>query len=123
MVDLGSFGGTTSEAAGINDLGIVVGGSELPGNSADAAFVYYGSGQIENLNNLVDPSLGWYLAGADSVNNSSQIVVEGYQAGKPDHALLLTPLPEPSSLLLLCSAALGIILLVTFAKAYRSLRC
>ena len=97
MTDLGSFGGTISEANGINDLGVVVGGASYPGNSVGHAFVYYGSGDIQDLDYLVDQSLGWTIDNAFGVNDQGQIAAVGYQQGMPEHAVLLTPLPEPTT--------------------------
>jgi probable HAF family extracellular repeat protein len=67
--DLGTLGGTTSEANGISSSGIVVGGSYTTGNSSYDAFVY-SNGIMEALN-IGDPSQGVY---AKSVNNAGQVV-------------------------------------------------
>ena len=71
MSDLGTFGGQLSCAYGVNDFGVVVGGADLPGDSylSSRGFVYYGSGAIQNLNNLVDPSLGWTIEGGVAIND------------------------------------------------------
>ena len=55
MTDLGTFGGQIGGAEAINDFGVVVGGADLPGDLTGHGFVYYGSGTIEDLNDLVDP--------------------------------------------------------------------
>ena len=91
---------------------MVVGGADLPGDSyvSSRGFVYYGSGAIEDLNNLIDPSLGWTIADAVAINDRGQIAAEGYYQGSEDaHAVLLTPIeaPEPSTLCLLCAAIFG----------------
>ncbi len=122
MTDLGSFGGSASEANGVNDFGVVVGGSDLVLNSASHAFVYYGSGTIQDLNDLVDPTLPWAIGNAFAVNNSGQIAAAGSLPGMPEHALLLTPVPEPSSFLLFCSAGFALILAMTGAGPIDSRR-
>ncbi len=109
MIDLGTFGGDTSYALGVNDDGAVVGYSALPGDLVAHAFIYYGSGAIQDLNNLIDPSLGWTLGGAEAINDSGQIAADGYQEGGYYHALLLTPVPEPSSLCLVTAAVLAVL--------------
>jgi probable HAF family extracellular repeat protein len=95
MTNLGSFGGTESSANGENDEGLVVGYSALPGDSISHAFVYSGSGPIQDLNDLIDPTLGWTLTNAQAINSMGQIAAEGYQVGGEDQAVLLMPVPEP----------------------------
>ena len=107
MTDLGTFGGEFGLAFGINDSGFVVGSADFPGDETGAAFVYFGSGTIENLNDLVNPSLGWNIGGALAINDSGQIMAEGYQPGGNYHALLLTPVPEPFTLCLLIVVSCG----------------
>jgi probable HAF family extracellular repeat protein len=104
MTDLGTFGGLYGEALAVNDYGVVVGSADLSGDESGAAFVYHDGGAIENLNDLVDPSLGWNIGGAVAVNDSGQITAEAYQQGGPDHGILLTPVPEPSSRSLMLAA-------------------
>ncbi len=111
MTDLGTFGGQSSFATGINDFGLVVGAAYFPGDSVGHGFVYYGSGAIQDLNNHVDPSLGWTIEVADAINDRGQIAAEAYQENGDYHAVLLTPTPEPepSSLCLLIVAGLGVL--------------
>jgi len=96
MADLGTLGGNSSEALGVNDQGWVVGDSLLPEGSAEqvSAFVYDGT-TMWNLNDLIDPSLGYTLYYAYDINNSGQIVVEAANPDRTVCALLLTPIPEP----------------------------
>ena len=110
MSDLGTFGGQSSIAEGVNDFGVVVGVADLPGDSYLSAggFVYYGTGSIQDLNNLVDPSLGWTINGAVAVNDQGQIAAWAYQQYDEVHAVLLTPTPEPSSLCLLNVVAVAV---------------
>ena len=67
----------------------------------------YECGGMQNLNDLIDPSSGFYLVSATAINDSGQIVGEGYNAAGQNDAFLLTPVPEPepSSLCLLIVAA------------------
>ncbi len=81
LTSLPSFGGTLNTGYGINDYGEIVGGSTYPGNTTGGGFVYFGSGPIEDLNNLVDPSLGWAIGNAWAVNDRGQITVTGTQPG------------------------------------------
>jgi probable HAF family extracellular repeat protein len=106
--DLGTLPGLTgSKALGINSSGVVVGISYIGGGN-DTAFVYSGSGTMQDLNSLIDPSLGVSLYQANAINDLGQIVGFGHFADG-DHAFLLTPVPEPSSAILLgvCILAVG----------------
>jgi hypothetical protein len=66
------------------------------------AFLYSG-GVMTDLNTLIDPTSGWVLQTAQAINDSGQITGYGIIGGQT-HAFLLTPIPEPSSVVL---AALG----------------
>jgi probable HAF family extracellular repeat protein len=107
MLDIGNLGGSINTfALGINDLGQVVGSSEapVPGWPARAyhAFLWErGTGMLD-LNDLIAPNSEWVLGEAVATNNRGQIVGTGtYRGG--GGVFLLTPVPEPSSLLaLLC---------------------
>jgi probable HAF family extracellular repeat protein len=99
-----------SSASGINNSGQVVGFAVLPTRSY--AFLY-SNGDIIDLNTLIDTNLGVYLDYAFDINDSGQIVALGhyYKGDKPGTAFLLTPIPEPSSFLLLCLGISGFLAL------------
>ena len=72
----------------INNLGQVVGEGRL-----------YAGGQISDLNDLISPTSGWTIDYSTSINDAGQIVGWGEAPGGAGaHGLLLTPVPEPSSL-------------------------
>jgi len=110
MTDPGTFGGQIGAANAINDFGVVVGGADFPGDLSGHAFVWYGSGPIQDLNDLVNPSLGLTIEDALAINDNGQIAAEAYQQGGEYHAILLTPIqtPEPSSFGLLLAAIIGV---------------
>jgi probable HAF family extracellular repeat protein len=81
FMDLGSLGGKTGSTAGINELGQVVGASQIA-SGTNRAFVYEGGGMIADLNSLVTAPLTYNgaavtLTSAVSVNNFGQIVATG----------------------------------------------
>lgn len=47
------------------------------------------SGPPQNLNDLIDPTSGWFLTSARGINNQGQIVGAG-RIGGATHAFLLT---------------------------------
>ncbi len=64
LTDLGNLAspGWYSDAAGVNDLGQVVGGYSLDPTSANvAAFIYTQAHGMQNLNDLIAASSGWNL--------------------------------------------------------------
>jgi probable HAF family extracellular repeat protein len=88
MTDLGTLGGDVSCAYSININGQIVGLSYLSDNVTCHAFLCTNSGSMLDLNNLVDTnSLGTYLLGASGINDSGQIIANGFNG----HAYLLTP--------------------------------
>ena len=105
MQDLGVLpGGNWSDAYGINNHGLIVGSADI--DYGGRAFLY-GDGIMADLNDMIDPSLGWRLISATAVNDMGQIVGYGTspsdtQFGQED-GFLLTPIatPEPSTLVLL----------------------
>ena len=89
-----------AENQSINDSGQVVGRSNIAGDSAIHAFLYDGTEGMLNLNDLIPTGTGWELAYAYNINSSGQIVGFG-EIGGENHAFLMTPVPEPATLLLL----------------------
>ena len=97
-IDLGTSGFTQSDALSINSHGQIVG---ILGSEEKAAiFDPTGNGNNIILDTLIDPTLGWDLRVANSINDYGQIVGYGTIDGET-HAFLLTPIPEPTTLLLL----------------------
>ena len=91
MRDLGALPGSGwtssySSAHGINNSGQIVGDS-----ASGLAFIYSGSGPMQDLNNLIVPSSGLILRSANAISNNGQIVGYGTNSAGKDHAFLLTP--------------------------------
>jgi probable HAF family extracellular repeat protein len=96
--DIGTLGDLSSFASGINDGGQVV-GAALTASGEFHAFVHRGAGPMQDLNELIDPTLGWVLYDARGINDLGQIVGTGNHNGDI-RAFLLTPIPEPASIVL-----------------------
>ena len=124
MLDLGTLGTMYTGSGGnsINSLGHVVGSSDyfVPngegGYFVRAAFLY-SNGTMQNLNSLIDPTLGITLENAVGINDNDQILASGRTQNSRYETFLLTPVPEPTAIVLL---AFGLLVLATAIKAQRS---
>ncbi len=110
---LPTLGGTIdeSDAESINASGLAVGQSDAADDSGLHAVLYTSSSSIVDLNSDIDPTLGWTLTNAESINDAGDIVGVGTLDGVQE-AFLLTPnaaVPEPASLGLICAS--GVLLL------------
>lgn len=106
MNDIGTLGGTSSYGLGIDSFGHVVGYSDIPGNAEVHAFLYDMSRGMVDLNSEISSQSGWTLEVAEGINDLGQITGHGLIGGDR-HAFLLTPVPEPPSLILLAIGGLG----------------
>ena len=88
ILDLGTLGGATSSAYGINDLGQIVGTAETAGG-VPHAFIY-AEGTMTDLNDLLPADSGWLvLTQAKSINNNGQVVGTGITTDGYTHAFVL----------------------------------
>jgi probable HAF family extracellular repeat protein len=109
LTDLGSLSSYYSEANAINDAGLVVGVAQMNAQGVRHAFLWNGSAMLD-LNDLIDPMPGRVLYGAADINSSGQIVVAGSLSPYNGlGAFLLTPVPDPATLILLSAGLLGIL--------------
>lgn len=111
MTDMGNTG-EYSSAYGINDFGQILGSwNELPS-------AIYDNGEWLDLNELIDPALGIVLGGGVAINNNGQIALIGhYKNTYVGSSFLLTPIPEPSTLVHICIFSLAI-LAFSFCKKF-----
>jgi probable HAF family extracellular repeat protein len=102
--DLGLLPGFVGgEGRAINASGVVV-GALVNATGGNHAFVY--DAQMRDLNDLIPAGSGWVLATANGINDFGWIVGAGTLNGE-GRSFLLTPIPEPSALLLAGAAAAG----------------
>ena len=106
MKDLDGMSGSASWAYCVNNKGQVVGDRTV--NSVGYAFLYT-DGIMQDLNSLIPTSSEWELGHASSINDNGWIVGWGMNPSGQQHAFLLTPVPEPSTLVLLGAAAIGLL--------------
>jgi probable HAF family extracellular repeat protein len=90
MKDLGTLGGAVSRGLAINNHGIVVGESYLPGNFTQVAFVY-ARGKMTDLNTQVRLPEGWKLVGARDVNDKGEILARACNLEDCSYWARLTP--------------------------------
>jgi probable HAF family extracellular repeat protein len=118
LTDLGvTAGAVTSQALDINNGGHVVGTLVLESSGALNRGFIYRDGQMIDLNTLIEPSSGWVLRDAQGINDRGQIVGFGEINGQ-QHAYLLTPVPEPSTLIPWAVAA-GVLMFCLAIKSHR----
>jgi probable HAF family extracellular repeat protein len=105
--DLGTLG-LASRATDINNSGVAIGSSEISANVWHA-FVSFPGEPMADLNALLaNPIPGTVLVNANGLNDSGQIVGEMLLGDGATRAFLLTPVPEPASVVLCGVALVGV---------------
>jgi probable HAF family extracellular repeat protein len=103
---LGDDPGSQSFANDINNLGQVVGTSQIASGDFGPYHAFlWENGVMSDLNDLLIDNSGWVLSDAEAINENGQIVGTGLVNGET-HAFVLNPIsfepepvPEPSSVL------------------------
>jgi probable HAF family extracellular repeat protein len=106
MADLGTLDGDWSRASGVNNAGQIVGAADVLGHWAGHAFLWE-DGVMYDLNDLVLPGSDWILEAATDINEDGFIVGYGVNPDGYTRGFLLTPIPEPSVLVLLLLGGFG----------------
>jgi probable HAF family extracellular repeat protein len=102
------LGGSQTVAFSVNDYNQIVGGTTLLDGSY-RAYLYTDTSGLIDLNSLA-PINGWTLEAATGINDSGQIVAQGFNAQGASHAFLLTPVPEPAALTILAPFVLALLI-------------
>jgi probable HAF family extracellular repeat protein len=122
LVDLNEAPGFLGAGANhLNNLDQVVGLSyrfDANNSRVDNTATLWEGGIAYNLNDSLSPASGWYLQNAYNINNVGQIVGWGTLNGET-RGFLLTPVPEPTSFLLLL---VGILFGCSFGRNRQGLR-
>jgi probable HAF family extracellular repeat protein len=110
--ELGISTQTATSPDGINDSGQVV-GTIMAYNSGMQTMVpyhafLYSNGEATDLNSLIGPTSGWTLTEATAINDNGWIVGYGTYDGETA-GFLLTPVPEPSAIVLLGIGAVSLL--------------
>lgn len=109
---LGDFGGSYTGAWDINNLGQVVGYSTYTSDIQSRHGFLYTEGKMLDINNLIDPALGWTVALAVGINDARQIAAYACNTAELCRPVRLDPvtpqIPEPGRVaMLLTGLVLG----------------
>ena len=118
LTDLGTLGGSSSSATSINEHCDVVGNSLVSSQNGNIQHGFlYSAGIMLDLNDLLGGAAGgMIIVSAAGINNRGQIAATGQFGvevngelvpGGTEYALLLTPIPEPSSIILATVGFIG----------------
>ncbi len=111
LISLGRLAGAArSFAADVNSDAFVVGWND-GGANGEQAFLWTPQDGMLELNALVADASDWEIQRARSINDASYIVANAMNADGQIRAVLLTPVPEPSTWMLLPGGLLVIGLL------------
>jgi probable HAF family extracellular repeat protein len=107
MIDLGTLnGGGFSRAYDLNNNGQVVG--EATSGASWHAILFDGQ-TIIDLNSLISQNSGWTLNHASGINDRGEITGWGTDSLGRTEAFLLTPIPEPATVLLLAVGTIALL--------------
>jgi len=111
--DLGSLTSYSSYGVAVNNAGQVIG--VYYDGKYDHPYLWDSVNGMRNINGLLDPvsGAGWTIGAVNDINNLGQIVGQGQHNGN-SRAFLLTPIPEPDSIIILICGAIAFLCYARF---------
>jgi uncharacterized membrane protein len=105
-------GASTAIANAINDAGVAVGSAGTFGVAGTKGFAWSLDDGLVDLNDRLEPvgGAGWLVLEATGLSESGLIVGRGYSSTLGYRAVLLTPVPEPATVLLWAAGLAGLAL-------------
>lgn len=100
MIDIMPTFSGSSFGHDINSAGRIVG---LASSGFSSAVAFYWDGEFHDLNDLIPENSGWALQDARGINDLGQIVGSGFNPQGQYRAFILTPVPEPTTLVMMLS--------------------
>lgn len=105
-------GASSAVANAINDAGQAVGSAGTFGVAGTRAFLWTAGDGLQDLNDWLDPVLGagWLILDANAISEQGLIAGRGWHPSLGYRAILLSPVAEPSAVLLMSGGILGLLL-------------
>ncbi|MHC4742760.1 MAG: PEP-CTERM sorting domain-containing protein [Planctomycetota bacterium] len=108
-IDASGSLGASVECGGINNAGQVAGILAADAWPFGDIFIWE-EGEFHFISNQFEPDTpGWQFVGATDINNKGQVVGSGFNPAGEYRGFLLTPVPEPGTLLLLGVGGLALL--------------
>jgi probable HAF family extracellular repeat protein len=99
LTDLGGFEGYSTFATHINDANQVVGYIYNHSVGTIVGAFFWQNGTLYNLNDIIPIGSGWNVTGGADINIRGQIVGWGTNPSGQTRGFLLTPVPEPATVI------------------------
>lgn len=107
LVSLGKLPGATSSfGADVNSSAAAVGWNE-GGTNGEEGFLWTPQDGMLSFNSLVVGASGWQVQRARAINDLGYVVANAVGADRQVHAVLLTPVPEPTTWALMLAGLLA----------------